>query len=59
MILSVVSSHIYLSMYGSTALVDLGCFYSFLTYTQSVGLLDGRSASRKAATYTRDNKKTE
>jgi hypothetical protein len=34
---------IYLStyphIYGSTALVDLGSFFSFLTYTQSVGFL--------------------
>jgi hypothetical protein len=31
----------YLSIYGSTALVDLGRFFSFLIYTQSVGLLEG------------------
>jgi hypothetical protein len=30
---------IYEYIYGSTALVDLGCFFSFLIYTQSVGLL--------------------
>jgi hypothetical protein len=30
---------VYLSIYGSTAPVDLGRFFSFLTYTQSVGLL--------------------
>jgi hypothetical protein len=29
----------YLSIYGSTALVDLGRFFSFLIYTQSVRLL--------------------
>jgi hypothetical protein len=40
--------------YGSTALVDLGRFFSFLIYTQSVGIL-GR---RKAATYTQ-NKRTQ
>jgi hypothetical protein len=28
-----------LSVYGSIALVDLGRFFSFLLYTQSVGLL--------------------
>jgi hypothetical protein len=30
---------IYLSIYDSTVLMDLGCFFSFLIYTQSVGLL--------------------
>jgi hypothetical protein len=30
-----------LSVYGSTAFVNLGRFFSFLIYTQSVGLLDG------------------
>jgi hypothetical protein len=30
---------IYPSIYGSTALVDLGLFYSFFTYAQLVGLL--------------------
>jgi hypothetical protein len=30
---------IYLSIYGCTVLVDLGHFFSFLIYTQSVGLL--------------------
>jgi hypothetical protein len=30
---------IYLSIYGSTALADLGPFFSFLIYTQSVGPL--------------------
>jgi hypothetical protein len=29
---------IYLYIYGSTALVDLGRFFSFLTYTQSLGM---------------------
>jgi hypothetical protein len=28
-----------LSLYASTVLVDLGHFFSFLIYTQSVGLL--------------------
>jgi hypothetical protein len=35
---------IYLSIYGSTALVDLGRFFSFLIYTKSVRLL-GRGIS--------------
>jgi hypothetical protein len=34
-----------LSIYGSTALVDLGRFFSFLIYAQSVGLL-GRWTSQ-------------
>jgi hypothetical protein len=38
--------------------VDLDRFFSFLIYTQSVGLLDGGSARRKAATYTQ-NKRTQ
>jgi hypothetical protein len=38
---------IYPSIHGSTALVDLGRFFSFLIYTQSVGLLgQGISPSR-------------
>jgi hypothetical protein len=36
---SEVSTSICLPIYGSTALVDLGRFFSFLIYTQSVGLL--------------------
>jgi hypothetical protein len=36
---------IYLSIYGPTALVDLGRFFSFLIYTQSVRLL-GRGISQ-------------
>jgi hypothetical protein len=39
------------------ALVDLGRFFSFLIYTQFVGLLLRGSARRKAATYTQ-NKRT-
>jgi hypothetical protein len=38
------------SMYGSTALVDLGRFFSFLIYTQSVGLL-GRGISQSQGRY--------
>jgi hypothetical protein len=41
---------IYLSIYGSTALVDLGSFFSFLIYTQSVGLL-GRGISPSQGRY--------
>jgi hypothetical protein len=33
-----------LSVYGFTALVDLGRFFSFLIYTQSLGLLGRRSS---------------
>jgi hypothetical protein len=40
----------YLSIYGSTALVDLGRFFSFLIYTQSVGLL-GRGISPSQGLY--------
>jgi hypothetical protein len=42
-------------IYGSTALVDLGRFFNFLIYTQSVGLLGRGSARRKAAIYTQNN----
>jgi hypothetical protein len=48
-----------MSVYGSTALVDLDRFFSFLIYTQSVDFSDGWSARRKAATYTQDNTNTE
>jgi hypothetical protein len=34
------NTYIYFSLYGSTALVDLGRFLSFLIYTQSIGLLE-------------------
>jgi hypothetical protein len=40
----------YLSLYGSAALVDLGRFFSFLIYTQSVGLL-GRGNSTSEGCY--------
>jgi hypothetical protein len=50
---------IYLSICGSAALVDLGRFFSFLIYTQSVGLLGRGSARRKNATYTHNNTNTE
>jgi hypothetical protein len=40
----------YISTYGSTALVDFGCFFSFLIYTQSVGLL-GRGVSPSEGRY--------
>jgi hypothetical protein len=41
---------IYLSIYGSTALVDLGRFFSFVIHTQSVGLL-GRWISPSQGRY--------
>jgi hypothetical protein len=41
---------IYLSIYGSRALVDLRRFFSFLIYTQSVGLL-GRGISQLQGRY--------
>jgi hypothetical protein len=41
---------VYLSIYGFTALVDLGRFFSFLIYTQSVGLL-GRGISPSQGRY--------
>jgi hypothetical protein len=34
-----ISTSIYLSIYGCIALIDLGRFFSFLIYTQLVGLL--------------------
>jgi hypothetical protein len=30
---------VYLSIYGTTALVNLGRFFTFLIYAQSIGLL--------------------
>jgi hypothetical protein len=39
-----------LSIYGSTAIVDLGRFFNFLIYTQSVGLL-GRGISPSQGHY--------
>jgi hypothetical protein len=41
---------LYLSIYGSIAFVDLGRFFSFLIYTQSVGLL-GRGISSSEGRY--------
>jgi hypothetical protein len=41
---------IYLSIYGFTALVDLGRFFSFLIYTQSLGLF-GRGFSPSQGRY--------
>jgi hypothetical protein len=49
----------YLYTYGSTVPVDLGRFFSFLIYTQTVGLLGRGSARRKAATYTQNNTNSE
>jgi hypothetical protein len=39
----------YLSVYGSTAIVNLGRFFNSLIYTQSAGPLDRGSAIHKAA----------
>jgi hypothetical protein len=39
-----------LSIYGSTALVELGRFFGFLIYTESVGLL-GRGISPSQGFY--------
>jgi hypothetical protein len=45
------------SIYGSTALVDLGRFFSFLIYTQSVGLLRrGISSSQGRYLHTEQHK---
>jgi hypothetical protein len=41
---------IYLSVCGSTALMDLDCFFSFLIYIQTVGLL-GRGISLSEGRY--------
>jgi hypothetical protein len=47
----------YVPTYGSTALVGLGLFFSFLIYTQSVGLLGwGISPSRGHYLHTEQNK---
>jgi hypothetical protein len=43
-----------LSIYGSTALVNLGLFFSFLIHTQDS--LDGGSSRRKAATDTHNKR---
>jgi hypothetical protein len=43
-----------LSMQGSTALVDLGRFFSFVIYTQLVGLL-GRGISPSQGRYLQNN----
>jgi hypothetical protein len=48
-----------LPIYGSTALLGLCRFFSFLISTQSVWLLGRGSARRKAATYTENNTNTE
>jgi hypothetical protein len=46
-------------IYGSTTLVDLYRFFSFLIYTPSEGPFDGGSARREAATYTQNNTNAE
>jgi hypothetical protein len=52
-----------LSIYGSTALVDVGCYFSFLMYTQSVGFLGrGISPSQGRSLHTKQhtqNKRTQ
>jgi hypothetical protein len=47
-----------MSVYLSMALVDLRRFSSFLIYTVGRTPWDGRSARRKAATYTQNNTDT-
>jgi hypothetical protein len=49
---------IYLSIYGCTGLVDLARFFSFLIYTQSVGLL-GRRISPSQGRYLHRTTQTE
>jgi hypothetical protein len=44
------SSSVYLPTYDYTALVDHQCFFGFLIYTQSVGLL-GRGISPSQGRY--------
>jgi hypothetical protein len=44
------SEFAHLSLYGCTALVDLACFFSFLIYSQSAGLL-GRGMSPSQGRY--------
>jgi hypothetical protein len=46
-------------LYGSTALLGLGCFFSFLIYTQSVGLLGRRISPSQGAAYTQNDTNTE
>jgi hypothetical protein len=50
--LSFISKSFVYLIYGSTALVDLGCFFSFLNYTQPVGFL-GRGTSLSQGHYAR------
>jgi hypothetical protein len=47
------------SIYGSTTLVGLGRFFSFLISTRSVGLPGRGSARRKASIYTQNITNTE
>jgi hypothetical protein len=49
--------HTYLPTYGSTALLHLGRFFSFLIYTQSIGLLEwGISPSQRHYLHTEQHK---
>jgi hypothetical protein len=42
--------------YGSIGFAALGRFFQFINLRQSIGLLDGGSARRKAATYTQNKR---
>jgi hypothetical protein len=44
------TTFLYLSIYDSAAIVNLGRFFIFLIYTQPTGLYGRGSACRKAAT---------
>jgi hypothetical protein len=58
--IGLIITSIKLSIYSSTALVDLVSFFSFLIFIHSrQGSLNGGSARPKAATYTHDNTNTE
>jgi hypothetical protein len=48
-----------LSLSGSIALVDIDRFFSFLMYTQSVGVLGRGISHRKVATYTHRTTQTQ
>jgi hypothetical protein len=50
--LNLYKTYLILSIYGSIALVDLGRFFSFLIYTQSVGVLEWQISRRKTTTCT-------
>jgi hypothetical protein len=59
---NVLSIYLYacLSVYGSTVLLmDLGRFFSFLIYTQTVGLLGRVISPSQGRTYTQNNTNTD